>query len=183
MTDSLPAGLPRESLSDADRRAIREARADLVAEPLAAGTGQMGCLAAIVGAVALLVAPRVVPLIPGGAFLAPFVTLAAVLAILGGVVWSMFGGNSGRAAARAAVESALRHIEDVDSDRDVLLRACTVLVSRAHIVQGPTTIAVIDSAHALPRLGERLPLVVAVELYLIEEFGEYEFLTFMDEPA
>jgi hypothetical protein len=181
MTDS--AELPRESLSDADRRAIREARADLVEEPLPPGTGQMGCVAAIAGVIALLAAPRVVPLIPGGSFLAPFVTLAAVLAVLGGVVWSIFGGNSGRAAARAAVESALRHIEDVDSDREVLLRACTVLVSRAHIVQGPTTAVIIDSPDALPRLGERLSLAVAVELYLIEEFGEYEFLTFVDDPA
>ncbi|PWG73494.1 hypothetical protein DF186_22785, partial [Enterococcus hirae] len=76
--------------------------------------------------------PRVAGAVPGGDFVAPFVTLLGVVLLLGGPVLLFLGAGSQGGAASAAVEAALRRIEDPDSDRETVVRAATVLVLHAY---------------------------------------------------
>jgi len=162
-----------EHLTDGDRLVVREARREIVENPLPASRGPLGCLVALGGGVILLVWPAVADRIPGGGFAAPFVLLSATLLLLGGIVWSFFGGSTGRAAAGAAVEAALRQLESGDGDREANLRAATLLLTHAYVTQGPTTTGTFDPVEVSGRLGDARPLVLAVERYLVEDVGAY----------
>ncbi|MDG2283437.1 MAG: hypothetical protein P8L45_09960 [Longimicrobiales bacterium] len=154
--------------------AIAEAaRAELLETPLPPAMGQLGCLAAIAGVVVLVVWLPVVDALPALSFFTPFVMLFAVLGAVGGPVFLMFGGQSGRNAGRAAIEASLRVFEDANADRDELLRAAAVLLERAYISRGPSTELIIDVAEARDRVGEGLGLVLEVERHFAERFGSW----------
>jgi hypothetical protein len=171
MTD--PDGSAPEHLTDRDRLVVREARREIVENPLPPSAGPVGCLAALLGGAALVAWPAVADFVPGGEFAGPFVLLGAVLALVGGVVWSLFGGSTGRTAAGAAVEAALRQLESGEGDRQANLRAATLLLTHAYVTQGPATTPTFDPDEVRPRLGGARPLVLAVERYLAQEVGAY----------
>lgn len=133
----------------------------------------MGCLVALGGGVVLLAWPAVADFVPGGGFVGPFVLLGATILLVGGIVWSFFGGSTGRAAAGAAVEASLRQLESGEEDREANLRAATLLITHAYVTQGPATAPTFDPDEVRGRLGRALPLVLAVERYLVEEVGGY----------
>ncbi|MCH1571900.1 MAG: hypothetical protein L7S64_11200 [Longimicrobiales bacterium] len=154
--------------------AIAEAaRAELLETPLPPAMGQVGCLAAIAGVLVLVVWPPVVEALPLLSFFTPFMMLFAVLGVVGGPVFLMFGGQSGRNAARAAIEASLRVFEDANADRDELLRAAAVLLERAYISQGPSTELIMDVAEARDRVGAGLGLVLEVERHFSQRFGSW----------
>jgi len=154
--------------------AIAEAaRAELLETPLPPAMGQVGCLAAIAGVLVLVVWPPVVEALPLLSFFTPFMMLFAVLGVVGGPVFLMFGGQSGRNAARAAIEASLRVFEDANADRDELLRAAAVLLERAYISEGPSTELIMDVAEARDRVGAGLGLVLEVERHFSQRFGSW----------
>jgi hypothetical protein len=146
------------------------------ATPPAARTG-LGCLTALLGLLVLVGWPRIVDGVPGGDFLSPFVLLAGVILLLGGPVLALLGGRGGAAAAEAAVEAALRSLEDPRADRETILRASTLLLAHAQVSRGSTTIRVLEPDEAASRIGERLPTVEAVERYLVEDGVTYPVFT------
>jgi len=99
--------------------------------------------------------------------------LFAVLGVVGGPVFLMFGGQSGRNAARAAIEASLRVFEDANADREEQLRAAAVLLQRAYISQGPSTDLIMDVEEARERIGDGLGLVLEVEQHFSERFGSW----------
>ena len=154
--------------------AIAEAaRAELLETPLPPAMGQLGCLAAIAGVVVLVAWPPVVDALPALSFFTPFVMLFAVLGVVGGPVFLMFGGQSGRNAGRAAIEASLRVFEDANADREEQLRAAAVLLQRAYISQGPSTDLIMDVEEARERIGDGLGLVLEVEQHFSERFGSW----------
>lgn len=154
--------------------AIAEAaRAELLETPLPPAMGQLGCLAAIAGVLVLVAWPPVVEALPALSFFTPFVMLFAVVGIVGGPVFLMFGGQSGRNAARAAIEASLRVLEDANAERDEQLRAAAVLLERAYISQGPSTDLIMDVEEARERIGDGLGLVLEVERHFFERFGSW----------
>lgn len=157
-------------LTDSDRAAIRETLDDLRATPVPADRGPLGCFGAIVGVV-LLGIESVLPDIAAIDFFRPFITLIAVVMIFVGIVSSFFGGASARTAARAAMEAALRRLEDPESDRDTLVRAATVLVSKATISTGPTTDRVFSEADVRERVAGVRSLIEVVERHMTAEFN------------
>lgn len=174
---------PVERLTDHDRRVVRETLADLEGATPPGGRAALGCPAAFVGLLVLVVWPRIVDGVPGGDFLSPFVLLGGVILLLGGPVLALLGGGGGARAAEAAVEAALRTLEDPQTDRETILRASTLLLAHAYVRRGPTTTHTFEPVETASRIGERLPVVEAVERHLVEEGVTYPVFTLADEEV
>lgn len=160
---------PPETLDETDRRIVRETLEEIRQAPAPAERGRYGCLAGLIGLVVLVTWPRVAERVPGGDFIAPFVWLMGIVLILGGPALALLGrGGRGR-EAEAAVEAALRRLEDRDSDRGTVLSAATLLLAHAHVSRGPATLQTFDPDEVVSRIGARLPVVRAVEHRLVQE--------------
>lgn len=165
MTDPL-----RAKLTEADRRIVWETL-NQVEENLVVGPGglyRLGCPSAILGAVLLVGWPRLRDAVPGGDFVSPFVLLAGVLLLLAPPL-ALFLARRGGGASAMAVEAALRRLEDPESDRETALRASALLVAHAFTGEGPTTVRTLDPAEVRERTGARMPLLLAVEEWLVAE--------------
>ncbi|MEM7417030.1 MAG: hypothetical protein AAF389_16105 [Gemmatimonadota bacterium] len=152
-----------------DREIIAETHDELLERPPPVSRGPAGCVTGIAGLALLGAWPAVRGAVPGGDFLSPFVILIGVALVLLGPVAALLG-RGGRRTARAAIEAALVRLEDPESDREVCLRAATVLVCHAHLPGSSTPELVLDRSAALTRLGGRVDLVRAVEDHLEEVF-------------
>ena len=115
LAEAIALAGPPECLSEEDRSQVREATDDLRDTHLPTPTGQAVCLVAILSVVAVAITSALANDVPGVAFIAPFVILGALLAVTGSILWGMFGGNGGRNAASAAIQSALNYLEDEES--------------------------------------------------------------------
>ncbi len=155
-------------LTETDRRVIRETAEDVRSSPPPSVQARLGIPAAVTGGIILLGWPRVVGQLPGGDFVSPFVTLLAVLLLVGGPALALLGAV-GRGGSRVAVQAALARLRDPEADDETLIRAATVLVLHAYEHRGPTTAQVFDPAEVGAALGSGLALVEAVEHYLVEE--------------
>lgn len=174
---------PVQRLTDHDRRMVRETLDHLESATPPVGRAALGCPAAFVGLLILVAWPRIVHRVPGGDFVSPFVVLGGVLLLLGGPVLALLGGGGGARAAEAAVEAAFRRLEDPDADRDTVVRASTLLLAHAFVSRGPTTTHTFEPDEAASRIGERLPVVEAVERHLVEEGVTYPVFTLADEEG
>ena len=96
--------------------------------------------------------------------------LAGILLVAGGLFSAALRGRKSR-AAEAATEAALRQLEGMGGERDVDLRAATLLVSHAYVTDGPTTVRTFDPEEAAARIQARLPLVLAVQEVLSDQLG------------
>lgn len=168
---------PRETLDETDRRIVRETLEEIRQAPAPAERGRYGCLAGLIGLVVLIAWPRVVEQVPGGDFVSPFVWLMGIVLILGGPALAVLGRGGGGREAEAAVEAALRRLEDGDSDRGTVLRAATLLLVHAYVSRGPTTVQTFDPPELASRIGSRLPVVQAVERRLVEEGATHPSFT------
>lgn len=166
-----------EALDASDRRVVRETREELLAAPATPDRGRLGCPIAILGLLLLVGWPRVADAVPGGSFVSPFVLLAGALMLIGGPVLALAGGARDRRAAESAVEAALRRLEDPDTDREIALRAATVLIVHAFTSQGPTTVQTFEPNEVAERVSLRLPLVVAVERELLADGSAHPMFT------
>lgn len=156
-------------LDSADRDIVGETHDELLERPPPVSRGPAGCLTGVVGLAILGTWPVWRGAVPGGDFLSPFVILVGVALVLLGPVATLLG-RGGRRTARAAIEAALIRLEDPESDREVCLRAATVLVCHAYLTGTSTPELVLDRPAALARLGPRADLVRAVENHLEESF-------------
>ncbi len=74
-----------------------------------------------------------------------------------------------RRHATAATEAAQRTLESGEDDREVLLRAATLLLVYAHVPRRRAIASTFDRVKARERLAGHMPLVAAVEGLLLEE--------------
>jgi hypothetical protein len=168
-------------LSDIERRIVHEALDEIRATPSPVDRAPLGCAIALPGLAVLLIFPvvgRMLGLGSGVATLA--LILGGVLVVVGVVLWFSAGGFV-RGHALAAAEAALRTLEADDEDREVLLRAATLLVVNGYATYGPTTSTAVDVDKARTRLGKHLGMVEAVERLLLEERAAYPIFTKSDE--
>ena len=179
LSEAIALAGPPEYLSEEDRSRVCEARDDLRDTHFPTPTGQTVCLVVILSVMAAVTTTALANDVSGVAFIAPFVILGALLAVIGSILWGMFGGNGSRNAASAAIESALKYLEDEESDRGVCLRAATVLLMSATVEQGSATQSMYEPRELVVRLGARLPLVVAVEEILMVKNGIWPVFTFV----
>ncbi|HSG49320.1 MAG TPA: hypothetical protein VLA43_15975 [Longimicrobiales bacterium] len=164
-------------LSDIDRRTVHEALDEIRATPSPVDRAPLGCALALPGFAILLVFPVVGRMMDLGSGVATVaLTLGGALVVVGIVLWFSAGGFV-RGHAVAAAEAALRTLEAGDQDREVLLRAATLLVVNGYATYGPTTSTAVDVDKARTRLGRHLGLVEAVEDLLLEEGAAYPIFT------
>ncbi len=132
---------------------------------------------ALPGFALLLVVPllaRRIGLASGAAV--PLLVAGGALLVVGLVLWFGAGGFA-RGRVTAAAEAALRVLEAGDEEREVLLRAATLLLCHAWATHGPSTVEAFDFATARARVGDRLDLVTAVERVLLAEGAIYPVFT------
>jgi hypothetical protein len=161
------------ALSGADRSAVQEALEEIRATPVPPDRSPLGCVVALPGLLLLLTFPVVGRLLGAGPTVAKIVLVAGTAALVVGLVLWFMAGGAGRRHAEAAAEAALRHLEGDDEDRESALRAAVLLLTNAFAMQGASMAASVDFAKARRRLGDRLPLVLAVEALLLEEEAIY----------
>lgn len=168
-------------LSDEDRRAVLETLGEIRASPPPRQWAGPGCIMALPGFLLLLVVPVLGRRfgLPTGAAVTLLVVGGALL-VVGLVLWFSAGGLV-RGHVMTAAEAALRVLESADDDRDVLLRAATLLLCNAWATHGPSTVEAFDFTAARARLGARLELVTEVESVLLDEGAIYPVFTLDDD--
>jgi len=119
----------------------------------------------------------------GGGVATTVVILGAGLTVAG-IVLAMTRGGFTRGASIAAAEAALRQLEKGDEDEEVMLRAATLLLAHSFVSYGATTSNTFEREKAAPRIGGQLPMVRAVEEFLLAEDRIYPVFTMdsEDEP-
>lgn len=165
------------SLDDRERRLVRETREDLLAAPTPPHRAHFGCPVAILGLLLLLGWPQIADAVPGGGFISPFVLLAGALMLIGGPALALFGGGGTHRAAEAAVEAALRRLEDPETDGETAVRAATLLIVHAFSTRGPTMTETFRPDEVAERIGARMLLVIAVEEELLASDSVYPVFT------
>ncbi len=166
------------------RAAVLRDYDDATAGPPISDRRPLSCVVALLALGLLVLFPWLVrtfsPELPRPAVLA--ITAILVLLVLGGVVYSVFGGALMRGNAMGEAEEALAHLcesypsADPDEDR----RAAVRLLANAFISSGPTTVSGFDFDSAAARLGPALEFVKAVERVLRQERQIYAVFT-LDE--
>jgi len=165
------------SLSDSERLAVRETLRELREAPAPRNLSGVGCVIALPAFAVLLVFPVVGRWLDVGMGVAKLVLiLAGALLVVGLLLWFTAGGFA-RGHVMAAAEAALRTLAAGEEDRDVLLRAATLLLFNAYATYGPSTVEAFDFDATRARLGPRLELVVAVERLLLEDGAIYPVFT------
>lgn len=168
-------------LSDSDKVIVREALEEIRASPGPRDRTSLGCVVALPGFAILLVFPLAGRMLAVGSGVGTVVIgIGVVLLVVGLAIWFSAGGFV-RGHSTAAAEAALRRLEGGERDREVLLRAATLLLVHAHVGYGPTTTQSFDFQAARSRLGERIALVIAVERSLLEEDAIYPVFTLGEE--
>jgi hypothetical protein len=160
-----------DSLTPADRQVIKVALEEIESTPPATDLRTLGWPVAVLGVVLLVGWPRLAELVPIAMAASGLVLLMGIAMVVLGPLAALTAGGSARGTAAAAVEAALRRLESGGEDREVLLRAATLLLAMAHVTEGPTTTRSFRTEDVTPRLGGALALVLAVEAYLVVEEG------------
>jgi hypothetical protein len=164
-------------LTDRHRLLIRETLQEIEETPPPAEPGLYGCGLAIVGLVVLVGFGILGPRLGVGAGVATPILVVGGGALVIGIVLSLTRGGFTRKVAGAATEAALSELEDGEDDEDVLLRAATLLLAHAFVTSGPSMTSTFDRSEAALRIGERMPLVRAVEEYLTSSESMYPVFT------
>jgi len=164
-----------EALGEEDRRIVREARQELMEAPAPPDRRSIGCLAGVAGGVALFAWPAIARALPALDVISPVVIVAAGVGVLLGMGALLLVGGRERGAG-AAVESALRHLEGDDPDREGRLRAATLLVFHGHTRQGPGVRRTVPKDEIEARLGGSRSLVRAVEEMMVHDFDDLPIL-------
>lgn len=173
-----PTSLP-PALTPGDRKAV-DAALDEIREEGPVDRAPLGCVLSLPAILVLLVTPvldRRFGLT--AAVSTPIIVTAVALLIVGITVW-LSAGRFVRGHMATAAEAALRALETWsprDDEREEALRAATLLVMNAHTIYGPTTTLAVDPDQARARIGDALPLVLAVERHLVEKGVAHPLLT------
>lgn len=164
---------PTVPLTGADRLAVRDALDEIESTPLPTDLRSLGWPLGVLGFVMLVGWPQLTRIFPIAGAVSGLILVLGIAMLVLGPLASMTAGGGVRGAASAAVEAAIRQLESGGEDREVLLRAATLLLAHAHVTEGPTTTMSFRVEDVVPRLGGTLGLVAAVEAYLVEEEGIY----------
>jgi hypothetical protein len=163
-------------LNDRDRLAVRDALEEILADQ-PRDLASLGCLVVLPGVLILLVVPVVGRLLGLASGLATGAIVAGVILLVVGIAMWLGAPGLIRGRSTAAAEAALRQLEQGEEDREVMLRAATLLLTHAHATVGATTSLSLSVGEARERLGALLPLVVEVERFLLEEEQIYPAFT------
>jgi hypothetical protein len=156
-------------LTDRDQLLIREALEEIETTPLPKDPGPIGIPMAITGLIGLVGFMFVGRALGLEGIYAVTVLIGSSAMLVVGVILAMMSRSFVVRAYRAATEAAFRQLESGEDDRDVILRAATLLLAHAYVESGRTMSFSFDPAGGEKRVGDALSLVVAVERYLLRD--------------
>ncbi len=164
------------ALSPTDLEVVHETLQEIRDMPPPRDNMAVGCVMALAGLTVLLLIPAVgrQMAIASGLATAGLIT-GGVLLVVGIVVWQTAGGFV-RGTYIAAAEAALRELEGwtpEEGDREVALRAATLLLTHAVATYGPTSTNSFEYEEAEQRIAPMMPLVMAVQDVLVEDGASY----------
>lgn len=171
-------------LSPADLEVVHDTLQEIRDMPPPRDNYATGCLMALAGLAVLLVLPAVGKQITIASGIATAgLIIGGVLLVVGVVVWQTAGGFV-RGTYSAAAEAALLQLESwtpEEGDREVALRAATLLLTHAVATYGPTSTDSFEYEEGERRIGAMMPLVMAVQDVLVEEGASYAIFGTEDE--
>lgn len=171
-------------LSAEDLRVVHETLQEIREMPPPRDNQGAGCVLSMVGIFLLLVLPYVARLVPVSPTVGRVGLLVGGAATVVGVVLWLTAGGFVRGNYIAAAEAALRELEawtPEEGDREVALRAATLLLTHAVATYGPTSSQSFEVAEAEGRIGHMLPMILAVQDVLVEEGAAYEVFGASDD--
>jgi hypothetical protein len=174
------------TLRDEDAAVVREAMDEILGTPPPPDRGPAGCVVALPGFVMLLLYPPVARMLGLPGWLAVVVVSAGILFLAVGLILWFTAGTLGRRHAVAAAEAGLRALESwspEQGDREEALRAATLMLMNSFAQSGTTAVTTFDADDARRRIAHRMPLVEAVERYLLEQAVLYPLFTLEEEPS
>ena len=164
------------ALGSADLEVVLETLEEIRGMPPPRDNQPTGCLMSLGGIVVLLGMPVLARFVEIGSGAGSWgLIVGGALTVIGVVTWMTAGGFV-RGNYIAAAEAALRELEGwtaEDGDREVALRAATLLLTHSVAVYGPTSTSSFEPHEAEKRLGAMMPLVLAVQQVLVEEEACY----------
>ena len=155
---------PRDSPDALERQEIMDTLEHLRDGPPPSDPSSMGCVAAIVAIITLVLMPFF-----GQGFDLSNRTMVGtgialgLVALLGGI-FGIFGGMLPRGAAVAQVEEAIQELlaEWPDGDPAVIRKAAIKILDGSTVSTGPATVETFDKKEVAMRLGPALPYVLGV---------------------
>lgn len=165
------------SLSPEDLSIVQETLQEIRDMPPPRDNRGLGCVVSMAGVFVLFVLPYVGRMIPIPSAVGRVGLLVGGAFTVVGVVLVLTAGGFVRGNYVAAAEAALRQLEGWSpeaGDREVALRAATLLLTHAVATYGATSSGSFDVAAAEERIGHMLPLVRAVQAVLVEEDAAFE---------
>ncbi len=168
------------SLSADDRAVVDEAVQDLLEGPRPVDRGPLGCGMAVPGFLILLIAPVLGRRYDISSSVGmPLLVVGIGLLVIGLVMYFSAGGFV-RGHYMAAAEAGLRGLEAWDpdtGDRTEALRGATLVLMNAMAAYGVTSSASFDFEAGRNRIAKVMPMVEAVEEYLVEQGSIYRVFT------
>ncbi len=168
------------SLSPEERAVVDEAVADVLAGPRPTDQGSVGCLMAMPGFLILVVAPLMAPRLNLPGIVGTAVLIAGGTLLVIGLVLHFSAGRFARGHYMAAAEAGMRGLETWDpeiDDREEALRGATLVLLNAMAAQGAAPSPSFDVHEGRERIGPLMPMVEAVEEYLVAQGSSYRVFT------
>lgn len=159
---------------------VDQAVAELVEEGGPRDWGPVGCTVALPGLVILLVVPLAARHLGLSSAVVVPLLVAGGLVMVVGLVAHFAAGGLVRGHHTAAAEAGIRGLEAWDpegGDRVEALRGATLVVMNAMAAYGATTSHTFDPDEVRRRIAPLMPLVEAVEEYLVERGSTYRVFT------
>lgn len=167
-------------LSPEERAVVDEAVADVLAGPRPTDRGPLGCLMAMPGFLILVVAPLMAPRLNVPDVVGTAILIAGGALLVIGLVLHFSAGRFARGHYMAAAEAGMRGLEAWDpetDDREEALRGATLLLLNAMAAHGAAPTASFDVDEGRERIGALMPMVEAVEEYLVAQGSTYRVFT------
>ena len=168
------------SLGPEERAVVDEAVADVLAGPRPTDRGPVGCLMAMPGFLILVVAPLMAPRLDLPVVVGTMVLIAGGALLVIGLVLHFSAGRFARGHYMTAAEAGMRGLEAWDpetDDREDALRGATLVLLNAMAALGAAPTASIDIEKGRERIGALMPMVEAVEEYLVAQGSSYRVFT------
>ncbi|MCH7717500.1 MAG: hypothetical protein IH876_15315 [Gemmatimonadetes bacterium] len=166
----------------ADPRLIVAALTAVRNRPPPKDPSSLGCIGAIIAAVAIALLPLVARWTAWSSTALWGIGVALGVAVVGGSLLGIFGGGFGRGAVAGDAEEAIDQLVAAYpyGDPAIMRQAAVLILDQSTVSTGPTTVGTFERAEVAVRLGNALSYVLQVERILLERNEIYPCFTLLD---
>ncbi|MCZ6856453.1 MAG: hypothetical protein O7F70_00495 [Gemmatimonadetes bacterium] len=180
--DAAVADQPRISPEITDPRRIVAALTAVRNRPPPKDPSSIGCTAAIVATIAILLLPLAARWTALSSTALWGIGVALGLTVLGGGLLGIFGSGFVRGAVAGDAEEAIDQLVAAYpyGDPEILRQAAVRILDQSTVSTGPTTVGTFDRGEVAARLGDALAYVLQVERILLERKEIYPCFTLLE---